>query len=320
MVVTQSPVVTTALEAAVRAPSPHNAQPWIFELAPDVIDLILDEDRILGVCDPDGREARLACGAALFNLEVAIAVAGRVADVELAPERDRPSLLARVELGPRHRPSPAERRLATAVPRRFSNRRPFTDQAVPPAARAAVVQAAHEEGAGLVLLDEHGLLEPVAALIRRADHTQTQDKAFRAELRAWAKGHGGDDGVPDSAGGPRSAGGLLPVRHFAGSEEIRVFEQDPLVAVLTTPSDGSLSQVRAGRAMQRVLLTACDAGLSASFYSQPMEIPSTQAELRALLGGAVHPQTVFRLGYGYPGVPTPRRPIDAVVRERRGAR
>ncbi|RSM57202.1 nitroreductase [Amycolatopsis sp. WAC 01376] len=317
MVVTQSPVIMAALEAAVRAPSPHNSQPWIFELAADAIDLVLDEDRILEICDPDGREARLACGAALFNLEVAIAAAGRVADIELAPERDRPSLLARVELGPRHRPSSAERRLAAAVPRRFSNRRPFTEQAVPPAARAAMVQAAQEEGAGLVLLDEHGLLEPVAGLIRRADHIQNQDTAFQAELRDWAKSHGGDDGVPDFAGGPRSAGGLLPVRHFSGSKEIRIFEQDPLVAVLTTPSDGSLSQVRAGRAMQRVLLTATDVGMSASFYSQPMEIPSTRGELRALLGGADHPQTVFRLGYGYPGVPTPRRSIAAVVREKR---
>ncbi|WP_181773178.1 Acg family FMN-binding oxidoreductase [Amycolatopsis pittospori] len=320
MVATRSPVIKAALEAAVRAPSPHNSQPWIFELAQDVVDLVLDEERILEVCDPDGREARLACGAALFNMELAIAAAGRVADVELAPERDRPSLLARVKPGPRHRPSPAERRLVAAVPRRFSNRRPFTEQAVPPAVRSAMVQAAHEEGAGLVLLDEHGLLEPVAGLIRRADHIQNQDEAFRAELRVWAKGHGGDDGVPDFAGGPRSAGGLLPVRHFIGSEETRVFERDPLVAVLTTPSDGSLSQVRAGRAMQRVLLAATGAGMSASFYSQPMEIPSTRGELRALLGGADHPQTVFRLGYGYPGVPTPRRSIDAVVRERRVSR
>jgi hypothetical protein len=200
--------------------------------------------------------------------------------------------------------------------RRFGNRRPFAEQRVPTGARTAARQAARAEGAGLVLVDEAGLLEAAAALIRRADHVQTQDEVFQAELRAWTRGHGRDDGVPAFAGGPRSSGGLLPVRRFHDSDAPRPYEQDPVVAVLTTSEDGPLAQLRAGRAMQRVLLTATTAGLSASFYSQPMEIPATRAELHALLGGNEYPQTLFRLGYGFPGVPTPRRPLEAVVREK----
>lgn len=316
MILTDFPVVTTALEAAVRAPSPHNTQPWFFELEPGAVAVHLDEDRVLGASDPDGREARLACGAALLNIELALAAAGRLSDIDLMPDPDRPSLLARVDIGNRHRPSTEELRLAAAIPRRFSNRRPFADQVVPAQVRFAARQAARAEGAGLVLLDEVGRLEAVAALTRRADHLQTHDEAFQAELRAWTRGHGGDDGVPAFAGGPRSSGGLLPVRHFHDSDAPRSFEQDPLVAVVTTFEDGPLAQLCAGRAMQRVLLTATTAGLSASFYSQPMEIPSTRAELRSLLGGKEYPQTLFRLGYGFPGVPTPRRPLEAVVREK----
>ncbi|MFI9450729.1 Acg family FMN-binding oxidoreductase [Amycolatopsis sp. NPDC052450] len=316
MVLTRSPVVADALRAAVRAPSPHNSQPWIFELAPDTIDVVLDESRILGACDPEAREARLACGAALLNLLLAIAAAGRVSDVELAPEGARPSLLARVTLGPRHRPTATERRLAAAIPRRYSNRHPFTDEPVPLRLRTAVREAAREEGARLVLVDEAGLLEATAGLIRRADHVQGLDTAFQRELRAWTRQTAEDDGVPTYAGGPRSAGGLLAGRYVNEGGAPRVFEQDPLVAVLTTPNDAPISQVRAGCAMQRVLLTATDAGLSASFYSQPIEITAVRAELRDLLGGAGHPQTVFRLGYGYPGVKPPRRPIEAVTRDR----
>ncbi|WP_340687996.1 nitroreductase [Amycolatopsis coloradensis] len=308
--------VLTALEAAVRAPSPHNTQPWFFELEPGAVEVHLDEDRLLRVCDPDGREARLACGAALLNIELTIAAAGRLVETELMPDRGRPSLLARVEIGGRHRPDAEELRLAAVIPRRYSNRRPFADRAVPEGVRTAVRRAALADGAGLVLVDEVGKLEATAALIRRADHVQTQDGAFHEELQAWTRGHGRDDGVPAFAGGPRSAGGLLPVRHFHDSEAPRPFEQDPVVAVLTTAADGPSAQLRAGRAMQRVLLTATTAGLSASFYSQPMEIPSTRDELRVLLGGSGYPQTVFRLGYGFPGVPTPRRPLETVVRQK----
>ncbi|WP_037305958.1 Acg family FMN-binding oxidoreductase [Amycolatopsis orientalis] len=320
MVLTRSSVVTAALEAAVRAPSPHNTQPWIFELAPDTIDVVLDESRVLGACDPEGREARLACGAALLNLRLAIAAAGRVTDTEFLPERERPSLLARVTIGPRHRPTMTERRLAAAIPRRYSNRRPFSEQPVPRGVRTAVSEAARAEGARLILPAEAGSLEATARLVRRADHLQGLDDDFQEELRAWTRQEAEDDGVPAFAGGPRSAGGLLPGRYVRESGAPRVFEQDPLVAVLTMPNDAPMSQLRAGCAMQRVLLTATDAGLSASFYSQPIEIAPVRAELRDLLGGTEHPQTVFRLGYGYPGVKTPRRPIEAVTRDRREVR
>ncbi|WP_410659266.1 Acg family FMN-binding oxidoreductase [Amycolatopsis sp. lyj-112] len=316
MILTDFPVLTTALEAAVRAPSPHNTQPWFFELGRGVVEVHLDEDRVLEVCDPDGREARLACGAALLNIELAIAAAGWFPDTDLMPDLSRPSLLARVEIGDRHRPGTEELRLAAAIPRRYSNRRPFTDQPVPTPVRNAVRQAARVEDARLVLVDEAGHLEAAATLIRRADHLQTQNEAFQTEMRAWTGTHDRDDGVPAFAGGPRSAGGLLPVRHFHESVAPRPYEQDPVVAVLTTSDDGPVARLRAGRAMQRVLLTATTEGLSASFYSQPMEIPSARAELRALLGGNDYPQTLFRLGYGFPGVPTPRRPLEAVVREK----
>lgn len=58
----------TALAAAIRAPSPHNSQPWRFEVRPGRIDVLLDRSRVLQVVDPHGRKARIACGAALFNI------------------------------------------------------------------------------------------------------------------------------------------------------------------------------------------------------------------------------------------------------------
>jgi hypothetical protein len=66
----------------------------------------------------------------------------------------------------------------------------------------------------------------------------------------------------------------------------------------------------AGQAMQQVLLTATVEGLTTSFLTQPVEVDYTRAAIRDLIGGSLHPQTVLRLGYGYPAATTPRRPAE----------
>ncbi|GLZ36681.1 nitroreductase family protein [Actinokineospora sp. NBRC 105648] len=306
------PVLRRALLAATRAPSPHNTQPWRFEVRPDRVDVRLDRTRVLPVADPDAHEARLSCGAALFNLRLALGAAGRRTTVAVLPDRADQDLLATVTTTARHRPTVDERTLAPAIERRHTNRRPFLDQPVPASTRAALVRAAAEEGTRLHLVDRPELLGPVADLIRRADHVQSQDSAFRAEVGSWLAGEGRPDGLPASAlGRAPSPDGLIALRDFDPGGRHVAFERQPLIAVLTTVGDTVGDHVAAGQAMQRVLLVAGAAGLAVSFLSQPVEVPAVRRVLSAVMGGAVH--VVLRIGFGYPGAPTPRRPLEDVT-------
>ncbi|MGS0686428.1 Acg family FMN-binding oxidoreductase, partial [Nakamurella sp. GG22] len=80
-------------------------------------------------------------------------------------------------------------------------------------------------------------------------------------------------------------------------------------------------QVRAGQALQRLLLTATALGLSASFLSQPIEVSDERKELRRLLADNRHPQAVLRLGFSAPATATPRRdPADLLLPEHIGDR
>jgi len=75
------------IQKAVRAPSSHNTQPWIFHVAESAINLYADRTRALPVNDPDDRELTISCGCALMNLRVAAAAEGLDVRLEASPIR-----------------------------------------------------------------------------------------------------------------------------------------------------------------------------------------------------------------------------------------
>lgn len=310
------------LETAGRAPSMHNTQPWSFRLRPDAIELHADPRRRLAVADPDGRELRLACGAALCNLRLALHGLGIRPLVTPFPVRDDPDLIAVVRRGGHRPPTPEQQDLLRAIPHRHTNRRPFSDVAVAAPERHALRRAALEERGWMHVVDDPAQRGRMRELAMQAHRTQMADPEFRAELDRWTAATGRRDGVPAAAGGP------LPEPHEAwtlrdftgGTAPARVpgkgFEEQPLLTVLSANLTGPYGDVQAGQALQRVLLTATARGLSASFVSQLVEVPVVREELRRLIAGTRPPQAVLRIGYGQPVAATPRRPVaDLIVPE-----
>jgi hypothetical protein len=80
-----------------------------------------------------------------------------------------------------------------------------------------------------------------------------------------------------------------------------------------------LDWVRAGQALERLLLVATNEGLVASFMNQPLEQDELRQHLRSPLTGHGHTQMLIRIGYGAPVPPTPRRSIAEVTRRMEGS-
>ncbi|WP_433298772.1 Acg family FMN-binding oxidoreductase [Pseudonocardia sp. CA-142604] len=308
--------VADVLRAAGRAPSLHNSQPWLFRVTDDVIELHADPDRRLPATDPHDRELRLACGAALFNLRIAVHGFGFRPRVTVLPDHDRPGLVALVHRGAAAPPSPEQLRLLRAIPQRRSNRHPFSDVRVSAAEQTELCRAAAEEGGRLHIIEHRGQRAQMQRIAAEAHRVQLADPLVQAETERWT-GVAPDrsDGVPLPAGGP------LPepqdrwvLRDFtAGSGRVRApgkdFEQEPLIAVLTTSLPGPAGDVQAGQALQHVLLTATADGLAVSLLSHVVEVPQARAELGRLVGDSRPPQAGLRIGRGWPVPATRRRDV-----------
>jgi nitroreductase len=310
-------LVQELVRAAVAAPSMHNAQPWRFRVRPGlrVIELHADPARMLPYVDPRGRGMHIGCGAALFNLRLAAAVAGYQAVVEPFPDPDQPLLLAAAGFTGPYRADPAERELYAAIPQRRTNRGPFSDQPLPPGVQAELAEAAGREDAILHMLDHEETVR-VLHLAADAECGQLADPAYRAELARWVGGQRDRDGIPDSALGPRAAAGLTPVRDLTPARPAPVryasFEATPQLAVLSTRSGAPADWLRAGQAVQRVLLTAAARGVETTPLTQPLETADSWLA-RDPRSGIEEPQMILRLGYGRPVPPTPRRPVHEVL-------
>ena len=305
-----------AATAAIRAPSLHNSQPWLFRLAGGAIEVLADPARHLTIADTAGWAVRIACGAATFNARLALAASGRPAHVMLRPPGSGPDVVARLTRAPDRPPTYPESDLHAAVARRFSNRRPFWPQPVPADVRARLVAAAQAEAAWLDLLVGMTALSGFAQIAQSADRVLRRDPRYQSELITWMHAGAALDGVPATAGAPAAEPqDLLPQRPYGDRRRApgRDFEPEPLVAILGVAGDTPTDQITAGQALQRVLLTATDAGLACSMMSQPIEVPAAREQLRRSLGRAGAPQMALRLGYGDPGRPTPRRDVADVL-------
>lgn len=318
--------VRRAAACAVRAPSLHNSQPWLFAQVGSSVHVRADRQRWLEHEDPLGRELLLSCGGGLRHLVLGLRAQGLDVRTELLPDPGDRDLVAVVTVVGEREATPEETRLHEAVALRHTDRSAFAPE--PVAAEdldrlRAVVEA---EGAVLDVLDDDEVLT-LSVLTSHADQVLAADVAISTEKQSWTSDLPTPaEGVPSSALPDHGArrGSPVPLRDFdSGAAPQRAVDltdeppqaEHPAVVVLASTADDPRSWVSTGWVLSDLLLTLTSLGLAASPFTQPLEVPGLRTRLRSALGMRGYPQMVLRVGHptGSGSPVTGRRPVSDVL-------
>jgi plasmid stability protein len=314
-----------AVAEAVWAPSVHNTQPWRFVVEDRQISLYADVDRALPVADPDGREMMISCGAALFNVRLALRSLGYVPQTCVLPDPSRPALVARVSWSHRAAVSEFERRLSGQVRRRRTHRGAFDAEPLPDGLLAALRVGAARDGAALRIVADDGRRAVLAAAVETAERELSLDAERVRELAKWVLPPGSvrRDGMPATSYPVPSERTVpyFPERDFAHGHgwglpplsSARHPRVTGVAGLLTTAADRRLDWVNVGQALQRILLTAGACGAAVALHSQPAELPWLREFIRTQLADGAYPHLVLRIGLVTQAAVGVRRDPDDVL-------
>jgi hypothetical protein len=313
-----------ALQYAVLAPSNHNTQPWRFIVDGDTVQVCADRMRALPVVDPFDRELLISCGAALFNLRVALCRLGLAYAITPFPSESDPDIVALVRVSRDGHCDARLPRLFDALTARVTTRAPFVDEPVPAEVQQKLIDACDAEGAIASCVDDRTERQAIAQLIAEADRDQFADPRFRRELASWIHPQRRDDGMPAYGAAVRD---LLDHAVPLVTSVVRVFdvgagmpashhhlvEGSPLIVGIATSRDDKEAWLATGQALERMLLVAVAEGLTASYLNQPVEVGALRERLKVLLRVDAIPQLVLRVGRGPQIGHAPRRPLSDVL-------
>jgi hypothetical protein len=201
---------------------------------------------------------------------------------------------------------------------RHTNRADYRPQPLPGPVLRRLVAAVEKESAALRLIDRSTERPALAGLVVRGVEDEAHSPEVRREFVRWLS----EDPEPVTGTSVGSwLGSPYPMPGLSGHDRLAPGERAGMkglverstLAVLHTAGDEPVDWLRAGQALQRMLLTTTADGVAVSFLNQPIEVPELRAELRELLGTGA-PQLLIRLGYSrYPSHRTRRLPVRPPV-------
>lgn len=296
---------------ASRAPSILNTQPWHFEVGRDRLDILAEPDRHLRVLDPQRRQLTMSIGCALFNARVALCHHDLRARIDRLPDPLGSRRYVSIEVSPgEDEDCPDIGHLDPAIDVRESVKGEFQPgPALPAPVLRRLQDAAAAEGAALVAVTRAADRKVLIRLNERTDAIHRSNEALLNEMLMWGSSTGSrrDRIVRGFRGEIEPGWAPVPVPD----------EHTPTqrVLLLCTQEDDPEAWLRAGEALERVLLEGAAAGFTAAMRAQMLEVEEARYVARDELGLPGIPQMMLRFGKCAPQPRKRRRRLVDLISE-----
>ncbi|TVP97840.1 MAG: hypothetical protein EA359_19070 [Balneolaceae bacterium] len=305
---------------AIKVPSGHNTQPWLFAKESNGLCIIPDFSRSLPVADPEHRELFISLGCAaetamiaggFYGYRTVLKINGLSTDISIKISLQKDDTIEQPEL-------------FSYINVRQTTRNLYADKPILAEDIAALKNAGG--GYNIRFFIGQNEIQKLSPFIAEANAIQMSNPKFKSELIHWMRFnekeamHKGD-GLYTACSGLPSFGrvpGSFVLKNFvtAKSENKRLLKQlekTAAVAIFTTPGNELENWIQTGMVFQRFALTATKLGLNHSYINSPCQITQVRDRMMNDLGLDGFPQLLIRLGYSQKMHSSFRRRIHDVI-------
>lgn len=309
------------IEQAIKAPSGHNTQPWLFKINKSCIEIHPNLDKSLSVVDFDNRELFIALGCVTENLCIAASYKGYESAVSINKAGFITVSLIKQDSVTAN---PLFRQLAV----RQTNRSVYNDSTIPEDT-IKVLQYSDIERNIKMYFYKNGTQEfdTISIYVFRGNTIQMQDKTFKDELREWMRYNRKhqdrtNDGLSYAVFGAPNLPIFIvkPIMYKAVNDKSqnksdkKKIESSSHFVLFTTKNNTIDEWISLGRILERFLLKSTEMGIIHAYLNQPNEVRKLSEEMAKKLNiPNEYPTILLRVGYGEKMPYSKRKDISEVI-------
>lgn len=291
------------ISGAIKAPSGHNTQPWLFKIGDTSIEVHPNLDKSLPIVDPDNKELFISLGCAIENLQIAASVKGYVCDISVSNKGITTIHLSEGE---------GDKSLYSQINLRQTNRRVYNgalinDSVIQNLCNTTSVNGVH------VHCYKQGTPEfiEISDSILQGNTIQMNDHLFLTELKSWMRYNKHEatskrDGLSYAVFGAPNLpqwlsksiiSSVLNGQQQNKSDRKKIRSSSHFV-LFTTEGNAIKDWINIGLYLQRFMLTCTKIGIACAFLNPPCELKELSVELAKLLNiPNERPAIILRIGF-----------------------
>ena len=308
------------LESAVRAPSTHNSQPWLFKVAENKIKVFFNPKYILLFADKETRDLHISIGCMLENFLIASGTESLTTSISYCPFEHKTKLAEITLTESNSKQGELLQTLFKTIPKRVNARGIFIDEKLPTNLLEKINFLNTDKDIHINFFDKKEDIKKIADITALSMIDAYNNIGFRKELSYWMNSNFSlkKEGLPGySLKMPFIVSMFAPLL-------IRYFNIGPFLAKVNTKSicsapmiiiisgkDDQKSWMEIGRLAERIMLYVQSLGYQTSIYVGSVEIGENYKKIQELTKKKDRPQFIFAIGH-IPGRHkiTPRHKVE----------